>query len=121
MAGSLNDKQGAESLEQLEDGARVTQEVVPDAEGDGLDDAILAKEPLAPGGRLCLEDAAEGALDPVGAAGVDGKLSQRPNKQRRDDNPLRQAEQVGDGPPEARLFGDGDADARVGKVVDEEG
>lgn len=121
LTSGLNDEQGAEAFEQLEDGARVAKDVVPDTEGDSLNEAILAEKVFRPGRRLGLEDATEGAFDPARVASINGKLAEGPDEQRGDHHPLGKAEKGMDGPAKARLFGNGDADARVGKVVDKEG
>lgn len=78
LAGGLDDKKRAEALKQLENRPRVQKHVVPAAQHDRLDHAVLAKYPLGPAGALGLEDAPERPLDPAGGASIDGELSQRP-------------------------------------------
>lgn len=118
----MNDQQRTEAFEKLEDGTRVTQHAVPGTESDRLDEATLSKDVFVPGssGLGSLKDAAEGSLDPARAPSVDGELAEGPDEQRGDDDPLRHAQEGADGPSQARLVGQGDADARVEEVVDEE-
>lgn len=120
LARGLDNEQRAEALEQLEYRTRVPQHIVPRAKKDGLEQALLAKHPLSPARALGLEDAAERPLHPARAAGigVDAKLAQRPDEQRRDDEPLRQPQQRHDGPADARRLGRGQADGRVEDVED---
>lgn len=100
LPSGLDDQQAAEALEQLEDGARVAQAVVPPSEGEVLQHAALAEEPLVPavgvfGGG---PDVTEGPGDPVRGASIDGETAERPDEEARKDDPLEGAEDIGQGP-----------------------
>lgn len=120
LANSLDNQQCAEPFEELEDRACVSQHIIPNAQHYCLHHAVLAKQPLSPACAFRLEDPAESPFYPTGAPRIDGKLSQRPNEQRRDNNPLCQAEEGSHGPAHARLFGGYEADGRVEEVEDGE-
>lgn len=120
LAGSLDDEQGAEALEQLEDGAGVSQQAIPTAQHDRLQHAVLAKEPLGPASAPGLEDAAHGPLDPVRGAGVDGKLTERPYQHGGYGDPLQQAKGEENRVSYTRLVGGYDLDGGVEEVEDEE-
>ena len=88
LASGLDDQQAAEPLEQLEDGARIAQRIVPRPQGYRLDEPLLTKEPLLPGLVVGRGDLREGARHPAGAPRVDREAVEGPDQQRGDDDPL---------------------------------
>lgn len=80
LSSGLNDQKRAEPFEKLEHRSRVSQKVIPPAEHDSLNQAILAKRPLSPAGALGIQQIAQCALNPAAVVRVDGKLAQRPDQ-----------------------------------------
>lgn len=94
LAQRLNQQQAAETLADLEDGRAVSQQFIPAADGDGLQQAIGAKDPL-PQALVLGSLATKGALDPSRSiVRVDGKLVQAPDQKDANHQPLGPGEQL---------------------------
>lgn len=121
LAGGLDNQQAAETLEQLEDGARVAQHIIPCAQRDRLHKALLPKEPVLPRLMVRRRNMRESPRHPSRAPRVDREAAQRPDQQRRDNEPLRQADKAGKEPSYPRLLGCQELADAVEKVEEEEG
>lgn len=99
LARNLDDQQAAEALEELKDGTRVAEQTIPTTQGKGLYQALLTPKIFTPRARLVpCGDRGEGALNPAGVLRVDREAIQGPYQECGDDDPLGQADQVGEEP-----------------------